>query len=173
GSLPPGPLDEPPLYFSSALAPHIPMSRADTQACEARTHDPTVTLPPGDGLPSGCGQCAGQIVDREWALTLAASDQGRWSSMTAIGRRRQGLRARAPYRRLAGDPHHVGNAALRECLPKRCHHAESGIGNHGRQRHPVLAQPIDLVEGDLPLRLEAHRLGDPRLSPAPTIIGPY
>src|SRR5712691_1733391 len=112
-------------------------------------------------------------MDRDRMSTLAASDQS-WRSPPATIRcwpRR--LRARPPGRRLTGDPHHVGDAPLREGITERRHHTESGIRNHRGRRQSFLTQGGDLVECYLPLRLEHHLLRNRRLSPPPTIAGPH
>src|SRR5712691_1807674 len=112
-------------------------------------------------------------MDRDRMSTLAASDQS-WRSPPATIRcwpRR--LRARPPGRRLTGDPHHVGDAPLREGITERRHHTESGIRNHRGRRQSFLTQGGDLVKCYLPLRLEHHLLRNRRLSPPPTIAGPH
>src|ERR687898_115651 len=104
--------------------------------------------------------------------TLAASYQSRRSSPTTIGRWRLWLRARTPCRRLTGYSHQVGDAPFRKCITECGDHTESGVRNHRRRRQSLFAQPGDLVECYLPLRLERHLFRNRRLSPPPTIAGP-
>ena len=144
----------------------------NAQTCEPRPHGPTVSLPPGDGLPRRRGQCFGQSTDRERTSTPGASHQLWWSSQTTVGERAERLGTRSPHRRLTGDPHHVGNPLLRKSIAEGRDHAESRVRHHRRQRQPLTAQPGDLLQRNLPLRLERYLLGNRGLLPTPTIVDP-
>src|SRR6266568_2512166 len=154
------------------IAQLVVMCRANAQACEARSHGPAAALPPGDRLPSRRRQGFRESPDREWTPPPRASYQLWRSPPTTIGERAQRLGARSPHRRLTSDPDHVGNPLLRKCIAECRHHAESRVRHHRRLRQPLTAQPGDLIQRYLPLRLEGHWRGDRGLLPTPTIVGP-